>query len=140
MDCGAWKLYAHQTSFLKSQLPIQVKIFSNLPGHLFPPEAAAALQPKTAHILSVQITPQTDGHNCGMHVLLNGLSLIEHLADGGENAELPSRHPTILNTIICDEQEIDLRQAAAEHYFCAYTEYNTDGDGGDDKDGDVQMK
>ena len=46
LDSGAGKLYAHQSSFLKSKLPILVKILSNLPGDLFPPEAAAALQPE----------------------------------------------------------------------------------------------
>ena len=75
LDSGAGKLYAHQSSFLKSKLPILVKILRNLPGDLFPPEAAAALQPETVHILPVQVPPQTDGHNCGMHVLLNALSL-----------------------------------------------------------------
>ena len=46
LDSGAGKLYAHQSSFLKSKLPILVKILRNLPGDLFPPEAAAALQPE----------------------------------------------------------------------------------------------
>jgi hypothetical protein len=32
LDSGAGKLYAHHTSFLKSKLPILVKILSNLPG------------------------------------------------------------------------------------------------------------
>jgi hypothetical protein len=88
-----------------------------LPGDFFPPEAA--------YILPIQVPPQTDGHNCGVHVLLNALSLIEHLADGGEDVELPSWVPPILNTVICDEQRSAYgKQQLFEHPFRAYTEYN----------------
>jgi hypothetical protein len=119
LGSGTGKLYAHQVSFLKSKSPILVKILSNLPGDLFPPEAVAALQPETAHILPVQVPPQTDGHNCSMHVLLNALSLIEHLADGGEDVELPSWVLPILNTAICDEQRSAYGKQLFEHPFRA---------------------
>ena len=81
-DSGARKLpHAHQTSFLKSKLPILVKILSNFAGDLFPSEAAAALQPGTTHIFPVQVPSHTDKCNCGMrYVLLNTLSL--HRAPG----------------------------------------------------------
>jgi hypothetical protein len=75
-----------------------------------------------------------------MHILLNALSLIEHLADGGEDVELPSWVPPILNTAICDEQRSAYGKQLFEQPFRAYTEYNTDGGDDKDEDGDVQTK